>query len=96
MYAIRSYYVSVHDEAVAQKGVGHRDGLIQQAAGVVAQIQDNAFELMLGGVFLETAVQVRITSYNVCYTKLLRVISHRRKDAGKEGCNDCYRYNPAA
>src|SRR6185312_12870141 len=36
-----------HDLALLQEGVGDRDGLIEQAAGIVAQVEDIALELVL-------------------------------------------------
>ena len=81
MYAIRSYYEvlrSVSARAQAASGSAHlASGLRPQAevdavhqAGPLA-LSEDFFCLFYRNQSI-THVQVRITSYNVCYTKLLR------------------------
>ena len=64
MYAIRSYYV--HGEAVAI-------GMV--VAATMAEIADRGI-VMTGSLNMANLLNIlpglRITSYNVCYTKLLR------------------------
>ena len=77
MYAIRSYYV---DEEVPEPdrswmavaaynlGLGHLRGARQIARSMK---RDNSTWISMRGV-LPLLSRPRITSYNVCYTKLLR------------------------
>ena len=65
MYAIRSYY-DTYEEIIQLKGVG------PYTAAAVASIAFNLpYPTVDGNIYRILAR--RITSYNVCYTKLLRV-----------------------
>ena len=59
MYAIRSYYASLEGEDL--EGYSIR---VAQSWGIGQKGQDNGALLLIA--------KARITSYNVCYTKLLR------------------------
>ena len=72
MYAIRSYYArGVHD--VHAIGIARHDPQVvrdhdQRDAHIARQVLHQLEDLRL-----DRDVERRITSYNVCYTKLLRV-----------------------
>ena len=76
MYAIRSYYEALLQAVLAYHVVPGR----VSASDLVAKIQDNggsaSLETVQGGTLTASLdgknVILRITSYNVCYTKLLR------------------------
>ena len=71
MYAIRSYYdLEVHHPAdhVVKKGIG-ADIEADLVAALAALSARSVLTLLVEG---GAAVITRITSYNVCYTKLLR------------------------
>ena len=72
MYAIRSYYGV---ELAACSGDGDEaqcDRIDRCAAGKVWRELSEHIDAYLTGVSLEQVLASRITSYNVCYTKLLR------------------------
>ena len=83
MYAIRSYYgLGAAPVEVAAATVAARPELpvLRAAAGAVAVgVVLGVEEAGVAGVPDAVAVEVllRITSYNVCYTKLLRGCIHR-------------------
>ena len=83
MYAIRSYYVSrigvqtasfvaVIGAAGLAIGLALQGSLSNFAAGVLIIM----FRPIKAGEFVEVAGTSRITSYNVCYTKLLRYLGY--------------------
>ena len=72
MYAIRSYYVTLNNAAMTQVQFNNallslQDKLLYYALSLTAD-QEKAQDLLQ-----ETFLKARITSYNVCYTKLLRI-----------------------
>ena len=64
MYAIRSYYVSAESAAI----LFYKDEMADWAADRVCQSIDSSGVPVCDGLN-------RITSYNVCYTKLLRSLN---------------------
>ena len=73
MYAIRSYYevkryLDAHPRA-RLAGLEHLDERYVKAVGYATKSRRNAHPRM---VLIGDLVGDRITSYNVCYTKLLR------------------------
>ena len=76
MYAIRSYYVIDDVRRAAEDA--HRDGVrpdvraVELGALVVRAAPPELLEELLASVDPHAVDVLRITSYNVCYTKLLR------------------------
>ena len=72
MYAIRSYYA---DKAAQAYMAAHEarpiymEPLIKLATAFGGMDDEKALS------YLERLDEIRITSYNVCYTKLLRILS---------------------
>ena len=77
MYAIRSYYVSRNIKAGIGAGIHlHNEGTLFPLY-LDARYSLSAQDLVpciaaAGGIAIDPKVIDRITSYNVCYTKLLR------------------------
>ena len=69
MYAIRSYYASLQFGDILNL-VGRLEA-IEAVTSVVGNTQQKLQQVQMLPVF------IRITSYNVCYTKLLRPASIR-------------------
>ena len=74
MYAIRSYYVLSEVES-ASYTISYLEALAQMTLRTAECYGQNENEKLFK-VFCEKALVLRITSYNVCYTKLLREIIH--------------------
>ena len=75
MYAIRSYYELLGGEArrFQQNGIGDADLTdIMHGGGLGGNFHRSRLEL-IARIDVQLG-NVRITSYNVCYTKLLRVM----------------------
>ena len=82
MYAIRSYYASNTTTSLGE--------CVTDASGATSSGET--------GATLAAQPTVRITSYNVCYTKLLRVgrllhLPQMRIKAKAESCIDCKKCN---
>ena len=80
MYAIRSYYGAVHAEHTLSRKMGIDPYFISGGGPGPHKIQgigagfvpENLDTSLLDGVERVSEEETRITSYNVCYTKLLR------------------------
>ena len=79
MYAIRSYYVL--DKWIVRKGIAPRDkqGKFLSRKSISFLIARSIFKKGIQGLSffqkpLMLGLKDRITSYNVCYTKLLRIV----------------------
>ena len=106
MYAIRSYYANVGDAALTkldESGIAFIGAEVRAGDILVGKVtpkgetQLTPEEKLLRAIFGEKASDVkdRITSYNVCYTKLLRI--RARSAAGPvRRCRDRARRAPAA
>ena len=86
MYAIRSYYdfmEAFENSPASEAGLGRGDELreINSGSGWVPVPNLLATDPTLSNAFgpAEVGVQRRITSYNVCYTKLLRLLPPGRR-----------------
>ena len=69
MYAIRSYYESVYE---ATKGMDYEIIYVDNAS------TDGSVDMVKKGFPEVKIIENRITSYNVCYTKLLRELPAAR------------------
>ena len=70
MYAIRSYYEGEFRDRAYLNLPGKQEELIKKVASTGKPV----IVVLVGG----SAITIRITSYNVCYTKLLRVEGYSR------------------
>ena len=77
MYAIRSYYESGENFATvaAEKSIVMLEDRVQVQVTINPEQKDQAAALIKQSGGEITGVSNRITSYNVCYTKLLRTMS---------------------
>ena len=80
MYAIRSYYGAVApvvNGSVVPAFVAHQQTVVPDLVGVAvqdgAQYYGRYFAAAARAVTVLGELDLRITSYNVCYTKLLRI-----------------------
>ena len=71
MYAIRSYYGLIKQEAEAIQNIPVTDQYEKSVELIEKHVHQLKGKLVASG--MGKAGQIRITSYNVCYTKLLRV-----------------------
>ena len=69
MYAIRSYYGFLEKETLEQK-IG--EYLAEKEDDLAAWFSSPEIRQRMAGVLDKAVDDLRITSYNVCYTKLLR------------------------
>ena len=90
MYAIRSYYDLTLAMAITEPGCGSDPSQVQTTAVLDPATDEWVLDgekifvttgCRAEGVVLWATIDNRITSYNVCYTKLLRRASRRVKSA---------------